>query len=342
LIKQWLKAGYLDKDVFYDTEAGTPQGGVISPLLANIALHGMEEALGVKHTKRGELCGSRAMVRYADDFVVFCESKEDAEQAVNTLKEWLSKRNLSLSQEKTRIAHMTEGFNFLGFNIRHYKATQTSKSGYKLLIKPSKDSVKAIREKLRKEWLHGLGSNATALITRLNPIIRGWANYFRIGVAKVTFNKLDYWMFHREQRYAKRTHPTKPWCWKQKRYWGRINLGRKDNWVFGDKRTGGFLLKFAWFDIRRHVLVPGAYSPDDPSLRSYWQEGNKTLVKNLPPSEQRIAKKQNHVCEVCGESLYNGEELHTHHVTPKREGGKDTYHNLKLIHLYCHQQVHRP
>src|SRR5947207_907640 len=169
LIKQWLKAGYVDKGVFYDTEAGTPQGGVISPLLANIALHGMEEALGVRYDYRGTICGPRAVVRYADDFVVFCESKEDAEQVVTTLKEWLDKRGLSLSQEKTRIVHLTQGFDFLGFNIRHYKATQTSRSGYKLLIKPSKESVKAIRERLRKEWLQGLGSNAIPIIKRLNP-----------------------------------------------------------------------------------------------------------------------------------------------------------------------------
>jgi len=314
---------------------------VSSPLLANIALHGMEKALGVKFNIDGEICGPRAVVRYADDFVVFCESKEDAEQAEITLKEWLSKRGLSLSQEKTRITHLTQGFDFLGFNIRHYKAPQTSKSGYKLLIKPSKESVKAIRKKLREEWVQGLGSNVTAQITRLNPIIRGWANYFRIGVAKVIFNKLDAWMFHRAFRYASRTHPNKPWHWKQKRYWGRMNLARKDNWVFGDKRTGGLLLKFAWFDIQRHALVPGTHSPDNPSLWEYWQDRKKIHVRNLPPSEQRIAKNQKYVCEVCRESLFNGEELHTHHVKPKKDGGKDTYRNLKLVHLYCHQQIHK-
>jgi RNA-directed DNA polymerase len=341
LIRQWLKAGYVDKEVFCDTKAGTPQGGVISPLLANIALHGMEKALRVKHNNRGEITSNRAVVRYADDFVIFCESKEDAEQAVIIMVEWLSKRGLSFSKEKTQIVHLTQGFNFLGFNVRHYEAPQTSKSGYKLLIKPSKESVQAIRKKLREEWVKGLGSNVTAQITRLNPIVRGWANYFRTGVAKVVFSKLDNWMFHREVRYVNRTHPTKPGYWKRKRYWGRMNLARKDNWVFGDKHTGGFLLKFSWFDIRRHALVPSTYSPDDPSLRKYWQERIKTHVKNLAPSEQRIAKNQKYVCEVCKESLFNGEELQTHHVKPRKDGGEDTYRNLKLIHLYCHQQIHR-
>jgi RNA-directed DNA polymerase len=339
LIKQWLKAGYVDKEVFHETEAGTPQGGVLSPLLANIALHGMEEALGVKHRKRGEIIGPRATVRYADDFVVFCESKSDAEQAEIILKEWLDKRGLTLSKEKTQIVHLTQGFDFLGFNIRHYKA-QTSKSGYKLLIKPSNKSVLTIRKKLQTEWIQAIGSNVPAVVKRLNPIIRGWANYFRIGVAKVIFTKLDHWMLFREQRYASRTHPKKTWNWKHRQYWGRINLARKDNWVFGDKRTGRFLLKFSWFDIRRHALVPSTYSPDDPSLKKYWQERIKTHVKDLASGEQRIAKNQKYVCEVCKESLFNGEELQTHHVKPKSEGGKDTYHNLRLVHLYCHQQIH--
>jgi RNA-directed DNA polymerase len=340
LIKQWLKAGYVDKEVFYDTEAGTPQGGVISPLLANIALHGMEEALGVIHNKQGRICGSRAVVRYADDFVVFCESREDVKQVETILEEWLLRRGLSFSKAKTRIVHLTEGFDFLGFNIRHYKATKTSKSGFKLLIKPSKKSVKKIREKLRQEWFHTVGSNANAVIGRLNPIIRGWANYFRIGVAKKTFSKLDTWMFQRERRYANRSHPQKPWYWKQKRYWGRLNLTRKDDWVFGDKRSGKFLLRFAWFAVKRHTLVQGTHSPDDSSLRKYWRERDKTQVKNLVPREQLIARNQKYVCEECGESLFNGEELHTHHVKPRRDGGENTYHNLKLVHLYCHQQIH--
>jgi len=135
LIKQWLKAGYVDKNVYHETETGTPQGGVISPLLANIALHGMENAIGVKHNSRGEIIGKRAVVRYADDFVCFCETKEDAEQVQQILTEWLKERGLTLSEEKTRIVHLTEGFDFLGFHVRHYPAPLTSRTGWKLLIK---------------------------------------------------------------------------------------------------------------------------------------------------------------------------------------------------------------
>ena len=123
LIKQWLKAGYVEQEVFHATEQGTPQGGVVSPLLANIALHGMEEAIGVKYDYRGQLIGKRAVVRYADDFVCFCETREDAERVQGILTEWLKERGLTLSEEKTRIVHLTEGFDFLGF-VRHASCTR--------------------------------------------------------------------------------------------------------------------------------------------------------------------------------------------------------------------------
>ncbi len=234
LIQQWLKAGYVDKNALHDTEAGTPQGGVISPLLANIALHGLEKALGVKHNIRGEIIGPRAVVRYADDFVVCCETREDAEKVVDLLKEWLAKRGLRLSDEKTRIVHLTEGFDFLGFNIRHYKEESTA-TGYKLLIKPSDDAVKRIKAKLRDEWMRMRGSNVQATLKTLNPIVRGWANYYRGVVASETFSKLDNWMFTREVRYVRSTHPTKPTYWTTARYWGKLNKERQDHWVFGDK-----------------------------------------------------------------------------------------------------------
>lgn len=340
LIKQWLKAGYMEEGVYHDTPTGTPQGGVISPLLANIALHGMEEALGVEHNHRGQITGNRAVVRYADDFVVFCESKADAEQAVQKLTDWLRQRGLTLSAEKTRIVHLTEGFDFLGFNIRHYEAPQTSRSGYKLLIKPSAQSVQRIREKLRDEWLRHRGINVEAVIQHLNPIIRGWAKYFRIGVTSATFSALDDWMFRRECRYVKHTHPTKPWYWRKQKYWGKLNPQREDNWVFGSKYTGRYLLKFGWFKIERHILVQGKASPDDPTLRDYWRKRNAAKAKDLIPSHQKIAHQQHHVCRLCGETLYNDEELHVHHNEPRRKGGKDSYSNLTLIHLYCHQQTH--
>lgn len=341
LIAQWLKAGVMEEGRHIDTISGTPQGGIVSPLLANIALHGMEDAIGVKYNANGELIGKRSIVRYADDFLVFCESEEDTIRCQEILREWLSIRGLQLSEEKTRIVHISKGFNFLGFNIRQYPKVNT-KTGWKLLIKPSQESVQKLKDKLRTEWLSLKGHEMTAIIKRLNPIIRGWANYHRIGVASEIFRELDHWMVKRALRYAKQTHPKKSWKWRSERYFGSFNLDKPGyKWVIGDKRTGIYLLLFGWFDISRHVMVKGKNSLDDPNLGEYWKEREKKKVKNLKSkSLQKLAQLQNHICSVCGESLYNGEELHKHHKIPRSQGGTDTYKNLELIHLYCHQQIH--
>jgi RNA-directed DNA polymerase len=326
--------------MFQATERGTPQGGVASPLLANIALHGMEEAIGVKYDYRGQLIGKRAVVRYADDFVCFCETKEDAEQVQHILMEWLKERGLTLSEEKTRIVHLTEGFDFLGFNIRHYPAPQTSRTGWKLLIKPSKEAVQDVQRKVKGQWHEAQGKNVPAVLTKLNPIIRGWANYFRTAVAKEIFSNLDRWMFYKADRYTRRMHPKKSAAWRHRTYWGRFQLDRLDPWVFGDKQTGAHLLKFSWFPIERHVLVKGTASPDDPSLKDYWRKRQAAKAKDLTGSKQQIAKRQTGRCPACGDSLFNDEEVQVHHLLPRSQGGKDSYGNLVLVHLLCHQHIH--
>jgi len=340
LIKQWLKAGYVEKEMFYATEQGTPQGGVISPLLLNIALHGMEDTIGVKYNCRSEIIGKRAVVRYADDFVCFCETKEDAEQTRQILMKWLKDRGLTLSEEKTRIIHLTEGFDFLSFNIRQYPAPQTTKTGWKLLIKPSKAAVQAVQKKLKDLWIKGRGSNLQATLTKLNPIIRGWANYFRTVVAKEIFSHLDNWMFYKADRYTRWMHPNKSKDWRRRKYWGSLHLDREDRWVFGDKQTGGYLLKFRWFPIERHVLVKGKASPDDPKLRDYWMKRQAAKAKDLSFSKQKLAKRQKGRCPECGESLFNDEDVQVHHLLARYNGGKSTYSNLALVHLLCHQQIH--
>jgi RNA-directed DNA polymerase len=339
LIHLWLKAGYVDKGVFHETDTGTPQGGIISPLLANVALHGMEKFLGIKYNIRGQNMGKRLVCRYADDFVVFCETEEDAKKASAQLAEFLRIRGLELAPDKTRIVHIKDGFDFLGFNIRQYAVTNT-KTGWKLLIKPSRKSMQKIRDKLKEVFLRKRGHNIFTLIKELNPIIRGWANYFRIGVSSKAFQSMDNYMFWREVRYVRHTHPNKSKRWTQNKYWGKLNLSRKDRWVFGYKKTGHHILKFRWFNIKRHCLVKGTNSPDDPTLKDYWLTRASSEAKDLIPSYQKVAKNQQFVCLRCGESLFNGEETHLHHLIPRSQGGKDTYKNLEYLHLYCHQQVH--
>lgn len=340
LIKQWLKAGYLESGVLHATKEGTPQGGVISPLLLNIALHDMEDALGVVHDRRGQITSKRALVRYADDFVVFCESRDDAERVVELLEEWLALRGLSLSREKTRIVHLTEGSDFLGFTIRHYPAPRTSRSGYKLLITPSRASVQTIRTSLREVWRALISHNVDAVLKRLNPIIRGQALYYRIGASSKTFEGLDHWMLYRQVRWAKRSFPHASWAWKRNTFWACRNPKCKDSWVFGSNQSGRYLLKYSWTPIQRHVLVRGTASPDDPTLQAYWQKRSGLDAKNLSPSRERMSVRQRHTCPMCGDSLFNGEELHTHHIIPRSQGGADQYANLVLYHRCCHQQAH--
>ena len=179
MIRGWLKAGVFEAGKgFAPTEEGTPQGGVISPVLLNVALHGLEEAAGVRYLTSGLTPGRpslvpRSLVRYADDMVVLCHSQEQAEQVKARLAEWLAPRGLAFNEDKTKIVHLSEGFDFLGFNVRRYRR--------KLLIKPSKAAIRRLRERLAAEMRTLRGGNAMAVIATLNPIIRGWAAYYRGG-----------------------------------------------------------------------------------------------------------------------------------------------------------------
>ena len=343
LIKEWLKAGYVDNNVFHPQNTGTPQGGIVSPLLANIALHGMEDALGVEYNYRGESVGNRIVVRYADDFVILCETKDDAEQSKCEVEKWLIQKGLKLSTEKTNIVHITEGFDFLGFNIRQYKVKNT-KTGYKLLIKPSKKFMQKTRNDIRDIFLNHSGKSVGSLIGKINPVIRGKANYLNKAVSCKAFRNLDNYLFKRQVRFVKRTHPKKNKNWTKNKYWGRLNLRRKDNWVFGDKDSGNYMLKFSWTKIERHSLVSKRASPDDPLNIDYWDKRNKKCQKSEATKwnakQEQIAYKQEYNCPVCKQSLFNNEELHLHHIVPRCEGGKDTTNNLVWVHLFCHHKVH--
>jgi RNA-directed DNA polymerase len=245
---------------------------------------------------------------------------------------------LRLSGEKTHIRHLREGFNFLGFNIRHYPTPNSSRSGYKLLIKPSPDSIMQVKRKLKGLWRKHVGSPTVALIHEMNPLIRGWSNYFRIGVAKEVFAALDHFMYERAQRYMQRRHPRKSGWWRTQKYWGRVN-GRQDRWVFQDKERHGTLRKFAWTTIIRHRLVPTTYSPDDPTLQDYWSQRWQNTHDTAGRAGQ-LARRQHGHCPVCHQALDNGEEVHIHHVRPKRHGGTDALTNLRLVHHTCHRQIH--
>src|SRR5487761_1473340 len=271
LIRGWLKAGAFEAGKgFTPTGEGTPQGGVISPCLLNIALHGLEGAAGVRYrttgTHAGETeAGSPVLIRYADDLAVLCHSQEQARQVKAQLAVWLAPRGLSFNEDKTRIVHLTEGFDFLGVNVRRYP-------GGKLLIKPSKAAIRRIRERLAAETRALRGANAMAVIVRLSPVIRGWAAYYRTVVSAEVFSALDHYVWQLTYKWATYSHPNKPKGWIVGRYFGKFSKSRNDYWVFGDRDSGGHLVKFSWTSIDRHVIVRRGASPDDPALAGYWAE----------------------------------------------------------------------
>ncbi|MFR9774355.1 group II intron reverse transcriptase/maturase [Nocardia sp. SC052] len=302
LIAGWLKAGVLDRGRFASTEEGTPQGGVVSPLLLNVALHGMEAAAGVRYRKLGTHAaesaeGSPALVRYADDLVALCHSREQAEQVKARLAAWLEPRGLVFNEDKTRIVHVEDtGFDFLGFNVRRYDG--------KLLIKPSSAAMKRIRERLRTEMRALRGANVSAVLHKIDPIVRGWSAYYRTVVSSRAFTALDDYMWKLTYKWAKHGHQNKSKHWIVTRYFGRFNQSRQDRWVFGDRDTGAHLPKFAWTKIVRHQMVAGTSSPDDPSLTEYWSERRR---KGAPPLlgafTLRMLKLQAGRCPLCGNFL---------------------------------------
>ena len=302
MIHDWLKAGVFESGKgFAPTEEGTPQGGVISPLLLNVALHGLEEAAGVSYATSGSGAsetkpGSPALIRYADDMVVLCHTRERAEHIKARLTEWLTPRGLSFNEDKTPIVHLAEnGFDFLGFNVRRYRS--------KLLIKPSNAAIRRLRQRLASEMRTLRGSNAAAVIATLNPIIKGWAAYHRGVVSSKVFHSLDYQMWKLTYKWATWHHNNKPKPWIVDHYFGKHNKFRNDRWVFGDPESNAYLVKFSWTDIVRHVMVTGAASPDDPALTDYWAKRRRKVKPPLDSYTLRLLARQDARCPLCGDHL---------------------------------------
>jgi len=271
-------------------------GGVISPLLLNIALHGMETAAGARygadtHANRR----SPILIRYADDFVVHCHTRQQALEVKARLAAWLTPRGLTFNDDKTKVVSLHEGYDFLGFNVRRYRG--------KLLIKPSKTAIRRIRRRLRDELRSLHGSNATAVLKRLNPIIRGWAAYYRTQVSAVAFGKLDTYLWQLTWKWAKRSHSTKPAYWVFARYFGKFNKARQDRWVFGDRTSGGYLHRFAWTNIVRHQIVKHQASPDDPELADYWAWRRHKTPLPINRTAMRLYRAQNGRCAICKATL---------------------------------------
>ena len=332
LIEGWMKAGYVYEGIFNPTNTGTPQGGCISPLLSNIGLHGLEE-LVKSHNKR------MGIIRYADDFVITAKSREELEEFIPRIKQWLLERGLEFSAEKTRLVHIEEGFDFLGFNARHYNG--------KLLIKPQKQKVLNFCKKVGETIKKLQGVKQEILIKKLNPILRGFANYYQGVVSSKTFSYVKSRVWQYLWNWCKRRHRNKRRNWVKNKYFRRIN---GVDWTFCCETEGRkgkkkllYLYNIDNTPIVRHVKVKGTASPFDPELDSYW-ENRQTKLGRIRwakgSKNERVAKSQNFKCPNCGESLFNGEDIETHHIILVKDGGSDDIENLIHLHSACHKQEH--
>jgi RNA-directed DNA polymerase len=339
LIKQWLKAGYLDKGQFHDTENGTPQGGIISPLLANIGLQGLEDFLSKFKKVKGKYKSDRyGFVRYADDFIIIATSREDIEAVQPIIEQWLLEKGLQLNREKTRIAHISEGFNFLGFNLKQYKG--------KLLIKPPKEKVLKFLQGIR-DWLKQNKSvEQKIVIEQLNPKLRGFGNYYRYAVSKEVFSYISSEVWYSLWQWAKRRHPNKGKRWIANRYFKIRGKGWEFACSVKDRRgktKEASLFNIAKITIERHIKVKETASPDDPNLAEYWAKRATKHDKNIwtqGSKYYKIALNQQWKCPICREHLYNGEAIETHHIVPMAKGGLDDIDNLQHLHKICHKAVH--
>jgi RNA-directed DNA polymerase len=355
LVRRWLRAGVMEDGKVTLTREGVPQGGVISPVIMNVALHGMEQAAGVRYWEGGATLravpGTPVLVRYADDLAVLCATRAQAEQVKERLAGWLEPRGLHFNEAKTRIVHLSQGFDFLGFSIRRYP-------NGKLLTKPSKEAMRRIRERLSNEATAMRGANADALIARLNPIITGWAAYYRIGVSKRAYGTLDAHLWRLAWKWANFSHPNKPRRWIITRHFGMFNPARQDKWVLGSRDTGFYLRKFAWTKIVRHRMVAGRASPDDPALTGYWQQRRRRDRLPVDPATWHLLRRQRGRCPLCRGLLLHAdfqpqspEEWQQWHTVTRKAirkhaidsvtdlgtpDGRVAYH---LIHAHCRRRT---
>jgi RNA-directed DNA polymerase len=346
-IHGWLKAGVVDGATLFPTDAGTPQGGPLSPLLANIALHGLETHLRAAFPRDRYIKGRidrgwrPVVVRYADDFVVLHEDRQVIEQARHLAAQWLAGVGLELKPEKTRISHTLTpyagqvGFDFLGFTVRQYPVgyhrTGALRLGFKTWIKPSQASqgrhYAALAEVVRRHRT----ATQDQLIGVLNPLIRGWANYHARSVAQAAFNQMDHRLFGRLLRWARRRHPRKSTAWVIRRYW---HTRGANHWAFGTPDGPG-LASHARTPIRRHVLVRRDASPYDGNWR-YWAS-RLGRHPELPASKAALLQRQQGRCAWCGRYFTElGDLMENDHRTPRSRGGSNAASNRQLLHAHCH------
>ena len=350
-IRAWLKAGVVEGNKLFPTTEGTPQGGVCSPLLANIALHGIENQIrdyyrsfkGVNKSNERSL----AFVRYADDFVLMHENLSVVQQCQNVIEQFLNKMGLELKPSKTRICHTLykyennpAGFNFLGFEIRQRKVGKYQTNslrgkplGFKTLIQPETKKVKEHYEKVANIIEKFKAKSQADLIGKLNPIIIGWTNYYSSACSKIAYRKLDNLIFNKLRGWAMFRHPNKNKFWIMGKYWQ--NIGSR-KWCFATKAKENALILRLYSDtpITRFTKVKGNKTPYDGDW-IYWS-ARMGKHPEAPTTISRLLKRQKGQCNHCGLNFKDGDVMEIDHIIPKSKGGKNNFDNLQILHRHCH------
>ncbi|WRH65775.1 MAG: group II intron reverse transcriptase/maturase [Planktothrix sp. GU0601_MAG3] len=344
-IKIWLKAGYCVGKELFPTNDGTPQGGVISPLLANIALHGIENrvkqyAETLKGQKRVN-CESLSLIRYADDFVIIHKDLNVVKKCQEIIADWLNDMGLELKSSKTKLTHTLNeidgniGFEFLGFHIQQHKVgnyrcannTNGTPLGFSTLITPSKAKIKTHLVKIAEVIDAHKTAPQAALISKLNPIIRGWSNYYSTVVSKETFNKVDHLTYDKLRAWAKTRGKGNI---NKDKYWRTVG---DRNWCFSTE-DGTELLTHSSMPIVKHTKVKSEVSPFDGNW-IYWSK-RRGEYPETPKRVATLIKKQKGICPHCGLYFTSTDKVEVDHITPTTLGGKDTYKNWQLLHKHCH------
>jgi RNA-directed DNA polymerase len=342
ILKKWLKSGYFENSSFFNSKSGVPQGGVISPIIANLALNGIEKAIkdSVKHFKKNNKPKVN-VVRYVDDFIVTGKTEEILKEFVlPAIKNFLSARNLELNLNKTKITKIEDGFDFLGFNIRKFK-DPARKQGELLVIKPSQKSIKNIKAKIKYIFDKYKKVSSYILISKLNPLLRGWANYYRTVISKRIYTKINAYVWTKLWNWARRKHLNYGLRKLKKLYFRKI--GNRD-WVFTghtSEMKEVYLYDITSTKIIRHTLCK-EYNHYLSEHKEYFE--NRT-TKDLKNSNQfndlhhKLLIKTKGLCMVCQLPIKAEEEIEIHHILSKKLGGKDTVKNLLALHKVCHHNV---
>jgi RNA-directed DNA polymerase len=335
-VRAWLRSGIMEADTLSATTAGTPQGGSASPLLALIALHGIEESITRVYPEA-------RVIAYADDCLVLHPDRSVLEHAQQLLSEWLAGMGLTLNASKTRISHTLEGdqpgMDFLGYHIRQFrvghhqsgKRPGGARLGYKTLIQPAKANVKDHLAELARIIRSGQNWPQEALIRQLNPKIRGWANYYRTWVCQATFNRLDHMIWVKLRRWASRRHPHTSLQWVHNRYWHR----RDDRERFATPKTPEgqvWLTHHSESSSLFHAKVTGNRSPYDGDW-VYWSR-RRGHYPTVPTRVAKLLKRQSGHCAYCGLYFQHDDQVEVDHMNGDRRNSR--YSNLQALHGHCH------